>query len=80
MAIAYNPRKMAIAYIAFAIPLLLGNDGGCGTKSDPAPVQIVADTYCLTVKKRSWSVNDTPESIDEAMRHNAAIDRACRKA
>jgi hypothetical protein len=69
---------MRILAIALAIPLLLGNDGGCGSKAEP-PVQIVADTYCLTVKKRSWSVNDTPESIDEAMRHNSAIDRACRK-
>lgn len=57
---------------AVAIVLMLG---GCAPPQ--VPVQVVADSYCLGVKKRTWSVNDTQESIDEAIRINAGIDKAC---
>jgi PBP1b-binding outer membrane lipoprotein LpoB len=63
--------------LALVLPLFLA---GCATEPAPAPVAIVADTYCLTAKKRSWSVNDTPETVSETLKHNSAIDRACRKA
>lgn len=57
---------------AIAIVLMLG---GCAPPQ--APVQVVADSFCLGAKKRTWSINDTPESIDEAIRINAGIDKAC---
>ena len=50
---------------------------GCAT--NPVPVQVVADSFCMAAKKRTWSVNDTQETIDEAIRHNAGIDKACGK-
>ena len=50
---------------------------GCSVIPEKPAVAVVADTYCATVKKRTWSVNDTPESIQEAVRVNAGIDRAC---
>lgn len=35
------------------------------------------DTYCLTAKKRTWSVNDSPESIRAADVHNRTVDIRC---
>ena len=64
---------MRLAAIA-AIAALLG---GCA--NNPVPVQVVADSYCLAAKKRTWSVDDTQETIDEAIRINAGIDKACPK-
>lgn len=49
---------------------------GCGTPG-PAPIVVVADTLCITAKKRTWSIDDTPQTIQEAVRYNAGIDRAC---
>ena len=69
--------KFAHALITvIAVPFLMGADGGCQTASQP-PVEVVADTFCQTAKKRTWSVNDTPETIKEAITHNAGIDKAC---
>ena len=34
----------------------------------------VVDTYCLTSKKRIWSISDTPESIQAARVHNRTVD------
>lgn len=50
--------------------------GGC---VDPAkaPVVVVADTFCQSAKKRTWDVGDTLETIQETMRINAGIDKAC---
>lgn len=67
---------MRILLVAAVVPLLLGNQGGCGMSQQPE-IKVVADSYCLAAKKRTWSVNDTQESIDEAIRINAGIDRAC---
>ncbi len=60
-----------LAAVAIALLML----GGCA--SSQVPVQVVANSYCMAAKKRSWSVNDTQESIDEAIRVNAGIDKAC---
>jgi len=48
---------------------------GCATPQ--APVQVVGDSYCQAAKKKTWSVNDTPETIEQIVRHNAGVDRAC---
>lgn len=51
---------------------------GCDTlPADPLALNIVSDTFCQTAKKVSWSVSDTWQTIDEARRHNARIDRVC---
>jgi hypothetical protein len=55
--------------------------GGCALFQPPQPsVQVVADSYCLAAKKRTWDINDTPDSIQEAIRINSGIDRACGKS
>ena len=63
--------------IVATLALLAALVAGCATPQ--APVQVVANNYCeiATKQKRTWSVNDTPESIAEAVRHNAGVDRAC---
>lgn len=48
--------------------------GGCATQPT-AP--IVTDTYCLSAKKRTWSVHDTAETIRDAEAWNKAIDLRC---
>ena len=42
---------------------------------DPPPMAV--DTFCLTAKKRTWSVSDTAETIRDAEIWNATIDRRC---
>jgi hypothetical protein len=74
MAHHYNIMKMGA--VALVIPFLLGNQGGCMSSKEPE-IKVVADSYCLAARKRTWSVDDTPESIAEAMKINAGIDRAC---
>lgn len=64
-------------WVLAAVAVLALMLGGCA--SSQVPVQVVADSYCLGVKKRTWSINDTQESIDEAIRINAGIDKACPK-
>ena len=61
---------MRIAIIALAALV-----AGCATPQ--APVQVVGDSFCQAAKKKTWSVNDTPETIEQIVRHNAGIDRAC---
>ena len=48
-----------------------------GCAATPPPVLVVADSFCQAAKKRTWSVDDTVESINDAVRYNAGIDRAC---
>jgi hypothetical protein len=37
----------------------------------------VVDTFCLTAKKRSWDLADTPETIRDARAWNLLVDRRC---
>lgn len=48
---------------------------GCATPNQQ--INVVSDSFCLAAKKRTWSVDDTPESISEAVKINAGIDKAC---
>ena len=41
------------------------------------PQQVVTDSFCLTAKKRFWSINDSAESIRDAEAWNTAIDKKC---
>lgn len=52
---------------------------GCAADGSPlpAPVNIVSDNYCAVSRKVSWDVDDTRQTIDEARRHNARIDKLC---
>lgn len=62
--------------------------GGCasfnGLGAPDAPVagltqtvNVVQSDFCALAKKRTWDVNDTPATIDEARRENAVIDKRC---
>jgi uncharacterized lipoprotein YajG len=47
---------------------------GCATTKE---VVSVTDSFCLTARKRLWSVQDSPETIRDARAWNEAIDRRC---
>lgn len=66
----------ALALVAAVLMAGCAADGG----PLPAPVNIVSDNYCAVSKKVSWDVDDTRETIDEARRHNARIDKLCPPA
>lgn len=73
--------KTVIAIVAVALAL-----SGCAAgdkidlpKWDFAPVTLDQDNTCSTMRKVSWSVNDTPETIQSARKHNARYDRLCGK-
>jgi hypothetical protein len=59
-------------YICGCTALVLA---GCATPQ--APVMVVSDSFCTVAKKRTWSVDDTPDTISQIVKHNAGIDRAC---
>jgi len=61
---------MRLAIIALAALV-----AGCATPQ--VPVQVVANNFCLTAKKYSWSTEDSPATIEQIVRHNAGVDRAC---
>ena len=63
------------ATVAAALAAMAIGMAGCAKEP---PVQVVADSFCQAAKKRTWSVDDTPTTISEAVRHNAGIDRACK--
>jgi hypothetical protein len=46
-----------------------------GCTKEPAPMAI--DTFCVTAKKRTWSVNDTAETIRDAEAWNKTVDLRC---
>lgn len=52
-------------------------DGTAQTFGDASQQTAISDTFCLTSKKRSWSIHDTPESIADARRWNYLVDRRC---
>jgi hypothetical protein len=47
---------------------------GCATTGG-APV--ATDSFCITAKKRKWSVHDRPEAVREARVWNQIVDRRC---
>ena len=67
-------RDFRIVRVAGAIIMALLLTA-CATPQPP--VQVVADSFCQAAKKKTWSVNDTRETIDQIVKHNAGIDRAC---
>lgn len=46
---------------------------GCG--KEPEPVAI--DTFCISAKKRTWSVDDTAETIRDVTAWNKLVDLRC---
>lgn len=46
-----------------------------GCAKEPEPVAI--DTFCISAKKRTWSVNDTPETIRDVTAWNKLVDLRC---
>jgi hypothetical protein len=61
-----------IRYSLLAIGLGLA---GCATPQ--APVAVVANNFCMTAKKYSWSTEDSQITIAQIVKHNSGIDRAC---
>jgi uncharacterized lipoprotein YmbA len=59
---------MRAAILALALGL-----AGCATQE---PTEVV-DTFCLTAKKRPWSISDTAETIRDAEAWNKLVDRRC---
>lgn len=73
-------RVRAVASLAFAIVLgtiLAGCASDKVADANPPPVNIVSDNYCSLAKKRSWDVDDTQASIDEARTENHKWDCLC---
>lgn len=67
--------------IRFALPILVaaalaGCSGSLAEAVAPS-VNIVSDSYCAIAKKRTWDVNDTQQSIDEARTENHKWDCLC---
>lgn len=61
--------------ILLLAPLLMGAKPGCFFGTEPETR--VVDTFCLTAKKRLWSIDDTAETIQAAEIQNKTIDRKC---
>lgn len=40
-------------------------------------VTLSSDSYCEVNKKQSWSVNDTPETIEQINKENMVWDKLC---
>lgn len=54
--------------------------GACETMQaakQERPIEFTSSDYCQIARKRTWSVDDTKASIDEARRENAKWDRLC---
>ena len=69
-------RYFMMAVIVVMIALMMSILPGCAM-FQAATQSTVVDTYCLTAKKRKWSVDDRPEVIREARIENQVIDRRC---
>jgi hypothetical protein len=54
---------------------LAGMLAGCAATQASAPPAV--DTFCITAKKRTWSVHDTAETIRDAEAWNKTIDLRC---
>lgn len=56
---------------------------GCAANGEPltldqiVPVTVQPDNFCQVSRKVTWSTSDTQETIDQARRHNAKVDRLC---
>lgn len=72
--------KQLLAIIVAALAL-----AGCSAKDvklpdwNWAPVSLEQDNFCAVSRKITWEVNDTAETITQARRHNAKVDRLCGK-
>ncbi len=49
--------------------------GGCAT-SGAMQQAVGIDTFCLQ-PKRTWSINDTPQTVRDARVFNETLDRRC---
>jgi outer membrane biogenesis lipoprotein LolB len=70
---------MRHAIPATVVLLLAGCAGQQVAQQVPAE-PVVADNFCETAKKRSWSVKDTARTIADARAWNRAVDKRCGTA
>lgn len=68
------PKRRGLKVAALTLALTLA---GCADFKKMAPELAIVDTFCLNAQKRTWSLNDSPESIRDAQVHNAVIDKKC---
>jgi len=66
---------------AAAAAILVAVTGCAGPTLDPQPVKwqsvvVSGDTIC-NLKKRTWSIDDTPETVADAVAFNELWDRRC---
>ena len=75
--------RAAITWLSgAAVAVILVAVAGCGGPTvDPQPIKwqgvtVTGDTIC-NLKKRTWSVDDTPETVADAVAFNELWDRKC---
>lgn len=66
-------HRFATIMTVLLAPLFL--HGCVSANANPQPAAV--DTFCLTAKKRPWSIEDTAESIRHAEIWNRTVDRRC---
>lgn len=78
-------KQFALAALAAALSGALSGCAATGV-ADPAPIKVTADTFCEVKRglhgpagKQEWSTRDTPDTIRNIARENAAVDRRCRQ-
>lgn len=69
---------MRFATIIIVSLALLALPGCALFQPQEPPQSAIVDTFCLTAKKRKFSIDrDPPDRIREARIHNEVIDRRC---
>lgn len=74
-------------HASIVVVALAAAPGACSTGSDEPPIQpvvIKSETFCTTMKrllppsgKPSWDVVDSRQTINDARRVGAAVDKNC---
>ena len=76
---AETKRYGVFALLMVAILSVAVIAGGCSTpqgSSEKVTLNVKGNSLC-SVPEQEWSVNDTPETIEKAVRFNTGRARAC---
>lgn len=63
--------------LASLLSFLLTLPNCAGDQQAAVNVTLSSDSYCEVNKKQSWSVNDTPETIEQINKENMVWDKLC---